>query len=547
MASEVQCVPCRRAGNARTASIRCLDCAEEMCRDCENVHNNLKPTRHHNIKPLTDTFPKEIEGFLPSLDCGKHPNDSIQFFCDDHKTVCCAKCTISDHRLCKSIKDINDLCSGLKKQTLLEENLRRLHELKQKAKFVRTCHTNDLCELEAEKNVFESEIADVRLYVISLLDGFEKRCLEKYNSKKREVERKIQEEGKIVQQILSNADEHYKKLMVVNEWATNSQFFIVFSEIGDKLTHFENDLRSVSQQKAKSLQWTIPVVIEQIESALLSKEISISADQKPYKTSVLINLKYPNDKSNCFFVGVDIFGDGRIAFLDSNNSSIKLLNAEHQELRTTKAEDLKKLICVSDETIVACASTGLTTFDVAGLKCTVKDSKQGEMKVYNMAKYKNSLLLLCAKDNKAETDKFLDPSEIVFKLQDSQMSLKDFNVQTRVTLSAWRGFVFDQQNSSFISVSENGSSLIWLSEKGIFLKEKSYDKIGRGGFLGLAIDRHGYLYAATTRKIFVIEKSGAVLKTIETKLNVYDIAINAKGDTLVAVGHNNSVQIFVME
>ena len=446
---------------------------------------------------------------------------------------------------------MNELGSDLRTQKVLEENMHRLNELEEKVKFIKTRSNITLSNLEEEKELFESEIADMRLNVISRLDDFEKTCKEKYNYKKCEIEKQIQEDVKTAEQVLSGANDQHKKLTISQKWATNQQLFITVHETTDKFTSYENELKHGVQMKANSLHWHIPKIKTQIESLLATSERNFSVEKMAFKYSseMNANLKHSGDERNCFFIGVDIFDDGRIVCLDCNNPSLKLTNNKHQLCYRTAADDLRKIICYNDKTIIACfdKKSGITAFEVKGSTVTRKCNMHNEINVYNMVEYKNSLLLLCAKDNKSETDKFLDPSEIVFKLLDSQMSIKDFNMQTKAKISSWRGFVFDQQAGSFISVSEKGSSLIWFDETGICLKELSYDNTGRGGLSGLAKDEHGYLYAAATRSIFVIGKTATVLTTINTTINVYDIAVSRKGDKLVAVGHDNSVQIFVIE
>ena len=135
---EARCSPCYRAGETKEASSRCLDCAEEMCGDCEVVHKNLKLTVRHKMQKLTDTFPGDIEEYLPSIECATHPDQYLQFFCKDHKSACCAKCIISNHRPCKTISDMNELGSDLRTQKVLEENMHRLNELEEKVKFIKT-------------------------------------------------------------------------------------------------------------------------------------------------------------------------------------------------------------------------------------------------------------------------------------------------------------------------------------------------------------------------------------------------------------------------
>ena len=76
-----------------------------------------------------------------------------------------------------------------------------------------------------------------------------------------------------------------------------------------------------------------------------------------------------------------------------------------------------------------------------------------------------------------------------------------------------------------------------------FIKEKRLDSIGRGGLSGLAVDTHGRVYTAATRKIFEITGTGNISGTFDASINVYSIAVSTKGDKLIAVGHNHAIEM----
>ena len=498
---ELHCVPCLRDGETVVASARCLDCAEELCNGCMIVHNKLKTTSKHFIKQLADAFSKEMKQELPLCDCAEHPDENVQYFCNDHKSAFCGKCILTTHRACKNVQDINSLGISLRTNSMLEKNVSNLEQLKLKGESIENSCVTNLSILEEERKVFASEIASIRLSVVGQLEEFEKVALQKFDRHKIKIETHIQEDLEKVKHTLEKANEQHNKMMVSEQWGTNSQYVIAANEQAEKFKNYENQISGIVTN-TENLSWSLTNLKTQIESFFPDGNKTLIVNKTAAKDSLeeTMNLKFKCDEYECFFVGVGVLDNDWIVVADYNNSVLKLLNIKSRQVYRFETDCVKKVLCYDNKTIYVSGGhkNGLAKYEVVGTEIIRNGSLCDTLKTYNLIKYKDSILMLTSV--KQEVGDFLDSHEVEFKYMDKSMKLTNHTTKPLVKLSAWRGLVFDSHTSRFIAVNPTGMSLIWLNEIGQCIDEKCYDNIGRGGFSGLAIYTNGRLFAAATRR-----------------------------------------------
>ncbi|KAL3890667.1 hypothetical protein ACJMK2_002948, partial [Sinanodonta woodiana] len=72
---------CDICGPNSIACFRCLDCEENFCQVCSNVHEKLKATRHHKISDL-GTLDQKTKGTIRQrIFCEMHPEEEIKLVC----------------------------------------------------------------------------------------------------------------------------------------------------------------------------------------------------------------------------------------------------------------------------------------------------------------------------------------------------------------------------------------------------------------------------------------------------------------------------------
>ncbi|KAL3890395.1 hypothetical protein ACJMK2_002677 [Sinanodonta woodiana] len=88
---------CDICGPKIVAIRRCLECEENLCSSCCNVHEKSKASRHHKIRDLR-TLDSETKGKIRQrVFCEQHPEDEIRFFCRECKVLICLLCKVDNH------------------------------------------------------------------------------------------------------------------------------------------------------------------------------------------------------------------------------------------------------------------------------------------------------------------------------------------------------------------------------------------------------------------------------------------------------------------
>ena len=94
------CSPCREDGSNTEAMFRCVNCQENFCKGCVQLHNKILKS-HTLIERCGEQTGStdDNEGALPGVTCNQHPLEILKMFCENHDTVCCTVCIALDHRL----------------------------------------------------------------------------------------------------------------------------------------------------------------------------------------------------------------------------------------------------------------------------------------------------------------------------------------------------------------------------------------------------------------------------------------------------------------
>ncbi|KAL3886967.1 hypothetical protein ACJMK2_026923 [Sinanodonta woodiana] len=96
-----------------------------------------------------------------SSNCAIHTDKEIEYFCKDHKTVCCVKCSIIDHRSCSELVDLKT-----NENSALEEDPRDFIEMLRRIEEFLMNHMqtnkNNIKRLERRTNEIVSTIKNAR-------------------------------------------------------------------------------------------------------------------------------------------------------------------------------------------------------------------------------------------------------------------------------------------------------------------------------------------------------------------------------------------------
>ncbi|CAI5791660.1 E3 ubiquitin-protein ligase TRIM56 [Podarcis lilfordi] len=100
--AELTCSLCPLIGQeaGRPAVSRCLDCADDMCRDCASGHRCSRLTHLHRVVAMKDYLSGEHDEEIrkrQALQCKEHTGEELRFFCTPCAVVLCRECRLGAH------------------------------------------------------------------------------------------------------------------------------------------------------------------------------------------------------------------------------------------------------------------------------------------------------------------------------------------------------------------------------------------------------------------------------------------------------------------
>ncbi|CAH1793661.1 unnamed protein product [Owenia fusiformis] len=112
---KANCDICAQEGDDVPAVSRCVECAENLCQACNKSHKRSQGTRSHNMYDLTGDPEKDARLALDNyvkrnIQCPKHQDQPLKFFCSKDKAIVCTHCCITEHpgHKCEAIEEAAD-------------------------------------------------------------------------------------------------------------------------------------------------------------------------------------------------------------------------------------------------------------------------------------------------------------------------------------------------------------------------------------------------------------------------------------------------------
>lgn len=90
------------------ATMTCLECEENYCDSCADVHKFLKLSKYHQmVKVGSDTKLGMKQPFTTNC-CSKHTEKTLDYYCTDCKKVVCMSCFVENHasHRCKDVTTV---------------------------------------------------------------------------------------------------------------------------------------------------------------------------------------------------------------------------------------------------------------------------------------------------------------------------------------------------------------------------------------------------------------------------------------------------------
>ena len=116
---------CDICGPDVDATNHCVECNENYCVKCTEVHTKMKLSRAHSLISIEITGDKQIAPIMKTSYCEKHPKEELKVICKDCDKMLCLVCKLTDHEKHTST-DISDEAKTVKES--IQKKIREMYE-----------------------------------------------------------------------------------------------------------------------------------------------------------------------------------------------------------------------------------------------------------------------------------------------------------------------------------------------------------------------------------------------------------------------------------
>lgn len=342
---EHTCDLCIQDNQVKEAKAFCTVCMEYFCSDCHKVHSRAKISKTHRV--LTGNDMSEVRIKLRyAVKCDKHPDSDLNIFCCDHKSVCCAKCKVLEHRSCNKTVKIKEFSD---KQDSGNNSL-KLYSLK--------CILNEFKRMLTECDTLKSDLESQGSDIIKKIEMDRKQINEKLDRLQSDVISTVDEKLQIhtadlemrknditcfVDELTKQVAEHEDRLNT----GADEQVIITSLVMESEIENFKSEARQFYDSFNKieitfSLDTYLRDINENVnEFGMLKIDISKAEIQRPHWEREIVFLrdidcKLPSDEKQVGISDLEILPDGKVIVSDMWNLKIKLFDSDSKLLSEVK-------------------------------------------------------------------------------------------------------------------------------------------------------------------------------------------------------------------
>ncbi|XP_052794972.1 uncharacterized protein LOC128228002 [Mya arenaria] len=376
------CSSCEEDNVNTEAQFSCKECENYLCNKCIKLHNKL--FKKHDLLGRSDVAKwvgKKCETSLEK--CEKHPEESVKMVCEDHDELCCSLCVSLSHRMCRSIRLIDDLAKGVK-------NTDQLKDLTQRVKAINTelitmkkkRLSNKKALQDSDKNLVQ-DIQTIREKFLASLQELEIDIGEEMDTRKDIFVGKLQED-------VTQCTEMHDKLIKTLGYSQSDDermSYIGYRRCQEQVKDAEISLNKMSKIPEYKLSFKIEKDLDNLFDSLKSvgKVVSTPSfdecDSKPEqfvhdtktetnsttarkcydpnyafttKATHIHNLRTKDEKA-CCIKGICELQTGEIVLADCANDKMKVLNREFKIVTTLNLPQHTENMCIVGGNEVALA------------------------------------------------------------------------------------------------------------------------------------------------------------------------------------------------
>ncbi|XP_052794971.1 E3 ubiquitin-protein ligase Midline-1-like [Mya arenaria] len=376
------CSSCEEDNVNTEAQFSCKECENYLCNKCIKLHNKL--FKKHEVlgrSDVTKWVRKKCETSLEK--CEKHPEESVKMVCEDHDELCCSLCVSLSHRMCRSIRLIDDLAKGVK-------NTDQLKDLTQRVKAINT----ELITMKKKRLSNKKALQDSDKNLVQDI----KTIREKFLASLQELEIDIGEEmdtrkdifvGKLQEDVTQCTEMHDKLIKTLGYSQSDDErmSYIGYRRCQEQVKDAEISLNKMSKIPEYKLSFKIEKDLDNLFDSLKSvgkvvstpsfdecdskpeqfvhdtkTETSSTTARKCYdpnyafttKATHIHNLRIKDEKP-CSIKGICELQTGEIVLADCANNKMKVLSREFKIVTTLNLPQHTENMCIVGGNEVALA------------------------------------------------------------------------------------------------------------------------------------------------------------------------------------------------
>ena len=418
------CELCLEDNHEVKAEYFCLQCEQNMCLGCEHYHRKVRVSKSHEVIGIDEghnlsslTLGSEtIETHI----CKEHGTE-IKFFCKEHMVELCLTCKLMKHKRCGAVVSLeqaaNDVFDevhydkiGESMEELLtwfekckeksESEKKRLGEQKQNVianvksirktlnEYIKTLEADALKDIETVCEVRKQYLDDQIHICDSAISGLRgQRC------------------GLNTAMSLGNAED---KFIEANK---STRETIQYCSILNDMLSDMNEINVLFTQNALEILKEALPKLGLVERVQTGKSFTIPGKTVIYNHEVKVQTA--SDKKDPYIADYKVLADGRQLVLDWANRKLKLFDKHANFVSELFFQDTTKglasFVVQDNQVIVSTGSTTLYVLDITDNGVILKETRQADISVYAIAKYKKDMLAItCSWYNEVHTISVMD-------------------------------------------------------------------------------------------------------------------------------------------
>ncbi|XP_045205072.2 uncharacterized protein LOC123557585 [Mercenaria mercenaria] len=344
---ELFCQPCSSDGDYVVAMGYCKNCNEYFCSACLRVHRKQSMSRNHVIlegKSMPKSLVPEVDVEPCSELCATHTNEIVKFYCSSHDKIGCGDCMVLEHKACK-VERIQDIsCSYF-------NGPEHTMQVKTVGQFLQSLEDLGTCIQFAGEDMnatYSRAIADIKTFrkeVNIYLDKAEAEIMAEVNNWKKKTGKTFSELNNDKLSIQNEIKELEEKLKLQSKKA--NELFMAAKQMKERMITIDTSIKQMFQKgQTQSFMFEPSSEIKQIISSKvplgkLAEEVikrntqnKLTLDDMEPQFDGEINIKTPEDKSDCAIIASALISPSQIILADSKNNCLKMVDIEQRKLST---------------------------------------------------------------------------------------------------------------------------------------------------------------------------------------------------------------------